>query len=550
VQRASVRGSDRESDRSRFEASLVTLIAFAQVDALDSELGASLRNSKQQNSSRRVAGDAVLKAGKPVVEHAPAADTKMRGDEPVARIQGREDSSKFGRVAASEFLEECQHPVVIEDVEGMGPFALRRFPAAKRLENIRLVGVPLKPQGPHFALDLARFALDLPQESRARLFSLVRVVVVALREIHERGFRMAQYERIEGLLGSDQVVEVPHPQTRFAQQRHDVPIRVRFGDQALKIRNSQPNGPSHSRIIAVGGGKGGAGKTLLSANLALGLADRGARVIIVDADLGGANVHTVLGVQPPAATLSDFISGALELDDLAVKTPFENLRLISGALDDIDAANPQYQQKMRLLRHLGRFDADFLLLDLGAGSAYNILDFFLIADHRLLVVRPEPTSVENAYRFLKAGFLRRLHNIGRAYGISDLVAEASKTKNTVDLHTPLDVMRAIEQRDKDAFVEISALMDAFAPHLIVNEVRDDEEADDTEVAEDMASGCRRFFGVNLQVLGTVPADPAVRRAVRQRQPLLRSEPESPAAIAIRTLAARLHMLADAAGNPG
>jgi flagellar biosynthesis protein FlhG len=302
----------------------------------------------------------------------------------------------------------------------------------------------------------------------------------------------------------------------------------------------------HSRIIAVGGGKGGAGKTLLSANLALGLAERGARVIVVDADLGGANVHTLLGVQPPMATLSDFINRERDLDDLAVETPFANLRLISGALDDIDAANPHYHQKMRLLRHLGNFDADFLLLDLGAGSAYNIIDFFLIADHRLLVVRPEPTSVENAYRFLKAGFLRRLHNIGRAYGITDLVEEASRTKNAVDLHTPLDVMRAIEARDPDAFQEINSLMDAFAPHLIVNEVRQDEEVDDTDVAEDMASGCRRFFGVNLRVLGTVPSDPAVRRAVRERSPVLRAEPESPAAVAIRTLAARLHMLGDAA----
>jgi flagellar biosynthesis protein FlhG len=246
----------------------------------------------------------------------------------------------------------------------------------------------------------------------------------------------------------------------------------------MELAAVKQTGQSHGgHIIAVGGGKGGAGKTMLSANLALGLAERGERVLLVDADLGGANVHTMLGVPPPEKTLSDFIHRKNELDELAVQTPYANLRLISGALDDIDAANPHYHQKTRLLRHLNTFETDFLILDLGAGSSHNIVDFFLIADQRLLVVRPEPTSVENAYRFLKAAFLRRLRNVGRAFGMVDLVEEASRTKNVSDLHTPADVMRAIHARDIDAWREIMVQMAAFDPWLIVNEVRRDEEAE-------------------------------------------------------------------------
>jgi flagellar biosynthesis protein FlhG len=300
------------------------------------------------------------------------------------------------------------------------------------------------------------------------------------------------------------------------------------------------SGRRPGRIVAVGGGKGGAGKTMLSANLALALAELGRRVLLVDADLGGANAHTVLGVSPPLVTLSDFISRRRSLEDVAVTTPFANLRLISGALDDLDGANAHYPQKMRLLRHLNGFDSDFLILDLGAGSAFTILDFFLIADHRVLVVRPEPTSVENAYRFLKAAFFRRLKNVGRAFGLSELVEEAAKGKNALDLHTPADLMRAIRDKDPEAWREISVQMDAFAPLLVVNEVRADlDDADDREVAADMASACRRFFGIRLEVLGSVPEDPEVRRSVRARVPLLRNAPTSPAAQATREIARRL-----------
>ncbi|HEY1101659.1 MAG TPA: P-loop NTPase, partial [Myxococcota bacterium] len=162
------------------------------------------------------------------------------------------------------------------------------------------------------------------------------------------------------------------------------------------------------RIVAVGGGKGGVGKTLVATNLALALARQQRRVLLVDADLGGANAHTVLGIAPPLVTLSDVISRKAAIDDVAVGTPYPNLRFISGALDDIGAANPQHAQKMRLLRQLSHADTDVVVLDLGAGTSFNTLDFFLIAHLGVLVVLPEPTSIENAYRFLKAAFFRRL----------------------------------------------------------------------------------------------------------------------------------------------
>ena len=293
------------------------------------------------------------------------------------------------------------------------------------------------------------------------------------------------------------------------------------------------------RIIAVGGGKGGVGKTLVSANLALALADRGHRVLLVDADLGGANAHTVLGMPPPLVTLSDAVERKATLSEIAVQTPYTNLRLVSGALDDIGAANPQHAQKMRLLRQISQVDTDFLVLDLGAGTSFNTLDFFLISSLGLLVVLPEPTSVENAYRFLKAAFFRRLAVVERALGIRALVEEARSQRNKHGIHTPADLMRAIVERDPETGRRLQEEMSRFVPRVILNQARVDGVTDDTHVAHDMASACRRFLGIRLDVFGTIPDDDAVKRAVRLRQPLRVAEPGSEVRRALDAIAGKV-----------
>ena len=156
-------------------------------------------------------------------------------------------------------------------------------------------------------------------------------------------------------------------------------------------------------IIAIGGGKGGTGKSFFASNLGVVLAKNNSRTLLIDADLGGANLHTCLGVQAPPYTLSDFVqSPSLRIEDVVVETPLRNLRLISGAQDILDIANPKYTQKVKLQRAIQSLDVEYIILDLGAGTTFNTLDFFLMADKGIVVVVPEPTSIENAYRFIKA----------------------------------------------------------------------------------------------------------------------------------------------------
>ena len=156
------------------------------------------------------------------------------------------------------------------------------------------------------------------------------------------------------------------------------------------------------RVLAVGGGKGGVGKSLISTNLAVSLAKAGARVVMLDADLGAPNLHTMFGIMRPDRTVEDFLSGRnASLDEVALPTPVANLRIIAGAEGARGSAHPTFQSKQKLLAELGRLAADVLLIDVGAGVDLDTIDFFNAADTRLVVLVPEITSLQNGYAFLK-----------------------------------------------------------------------------------------------------------------------------------------------------
>jgi flagellar biosynthesis protein FlhG len=290
------------------------------------------------------------------------------------------------------------------------------------------------------------------------------------------------------------------------------------------------------RIIAVGGGKGGIGKTLVSANLGIALAQAGMRVLLVDADLGGANLHTCLGVSQPSATLSDFVrSSKTRIEDIILPTGVPQLSLIAGAQDVLDAANIKYAQKQKLLRSLTALPVDYLLLDLGAGTSFNTLDFFLVADHGVLVVLPEPTAVENAYRFVKAAFFRKLQQVEAQYGIEDLVESALTTREG-NLRTPHDFIAQVRKEDPAAGARLEKDLMSFRIRLVVNQARTDA---DMTVGNAVVSAWKKFFGLEMDDLGAIRYDDEAWRAIRKRRPVLLERPESPAAQGLQRIAGRI-----------
>jgi flagellar biosynthesis protein FlhG len=285
------------------------------------------------------------------------------------------------------------------------------------------------------------------------------------------------------------------------------------------------------RVISIGGGKGGIGKSLISANLAIELARRGKRVVLVDADLGGANLHTTLGIDLPRRTLSDFIERKVaRIEDVVTPTGIENLGLVSGALDHLDAANPRYAQKMRFLRHVQQMDVDYAILDLGAGTHSNTLDFFLVSDHGILVLVPEPTAVENAYRFVKAAFWRRMRNVAQVYGYDPLLRSVMEGRS---FKSPVDLVATLSERDPEIGRNLARQLAAFRPRLVVNQAR---TAQDADIGRAVVSAWRKYFGLEMDFLGTISYEDEMWRAVRARRPLLVERPDIGAARAFASIA--------------
>lgn len=291
------------------------------------------------------------------------------------------------------------------------------------------------------------------------------------------------------------------------------------------------------RIWAIGGGKGGVGKSVLAANLGVVLAKRRQQVVVVDADLGGANLHTIFGLPDPELTLSDYIDRRVpHLHDIVLSTSIPGLHLVSGAHALLDMANPKHGQRTRILRHLQELEADFVILDLGAGTGINVLDFFLVSHRGILVVVPEPTSVENAYHFIKAAFSRKLKQTEprkRIAAALEQVAAASGGKRTKSAR---DLVADVMVIDPEAGAAVLAAAATFSASIIVNRAT---SASHDRLAAEMSMACREYYGIGVDALGTLPSDPMVARSVIDREPVAAVHPDSLFATAVRRLATNL-----------
>jgi|GEM_PF-1037245 flagellar biosynthesis protein FlhG len=238
-------------------------------------------------------------------------------------------------------------------------------------------------------------------------------------------------------------------------------------------------GPDHGgskagRILAVGGGKGGVGKSVASIVLASALSRRGEKVVLVDLDLGAANLHTYLGLHGDAPGIADFLMKRVSsLDELLMDTPLPGVRLISGARYYSGMANLTYQAKQKIIRHLKNLDADVVILDLGAGVHFDTIDFFAISHPSLLVLAPEPGSVLNAYSFLKECVFRHLTGIfGKHPDIGPEIRRA-QIEGGDETSFSLESFRAtIRKIDESVMPIVDEAVRMLRPAIIMNRVTD------------------------------------------------------------------------------
>jgi flagellar biosynthesis protein FlhG len=289
-------------------------------------------------------------------------------------------------------------------------------------------------------------------------------------------------------------------------------------------------------IWAIGGGKGGTGKTFLSAGLAIALSLERGNIVAVDADLGGPNLHTLLGVRENGRDLGDFVRNEVaRLEDIALPTSFPGLRLVRGSETTLFLANLNHYRKLKLIRQIKGLPANGVLIDLGTGSAFNTLDLFLTASPGILVVTPEPTAVENAYLFLKSCALRVLRAYARHFGIAgfDLKAAQWLESPSATLRSFMEILAA---GDGSAGQVLTAALNSFKVYLVVNKARDRK---DYHLGRSIVDVVRKFFLVDMDLLGTVPYDERVHWSLKRFSPFILDHPESEAAAAVRSMAERL-----------
>ncbi|MBW2605108.1 MAG: P-loop NTPase [Deltaproteobacteria bacterium] len=283
---------------------------------------------------------------------------------------------------------------------------------------------------------------------------------------------------------------------------------------------------STPKILAVGGGKGGAGKSVFSTIMAFWLARIGNRTVLMDVDLGGANLHTLLGIKSPDRTLNDFITRKFsDLEDICIDTSEKNLRLISGASDVLSLANPHFSQKIKLMTHLSRLDADYVVLDLGAGTSFNVLDFFLIAHKKIVVLTPEPTSIQNAYIFVRNAVYRKLSRLSsKNPSLQALIKIAMDPKNVLKIRTIKELFQFIEESDKNNIIEVlkKEIVDIHLG-VVTNMVKNEKEENAGRIVQIVAE---KYLTIPSTDLGCVSYDRHIHTMVSDMTPLINLDQSS------------------------
>ena len=289
-------------------------------------------------------------------------------------------------------------------------------------------------------------------------------------------------------------------------------------------------------IIPIGGGKGGVGKSFIAASLGALIAEQGPTVVLIDLDLGASNLHTVLGIRTPATGLGDFLNKQVpELEDAAVSTPIDNLLLISSCQCSVEIANLYYAQKLKLINAIRKLPFDYVLIDLGAGTNFNTLDFFLTTNKGLVICTPEPTSVENCFRFIKAVYLRRIKQIIKQHDF-DPIVKASVSDQGKKIFSSSELIKHVEQHDPEKLAELKTRIGKFEFKFLLNQLRRDADA---ALGRKIQTVCNRHFYSPFEFVGNVRFDEYVHKAVYQKKMFVTHYPESTAAVELKTIAEQI-----------
>ncbi len=272
------------------------------------------------------------------------------------------------------------------------------------------------------------------------------------------------------------------------------------------------------KILPVASGKGGVGKSVLVANLGISLASFGQRTVLVDLDLGGSNLHTYLGMKNRNLGLGNFIADkTVSFNDIRVRSPYPNLDFIPGDVLVTGAANLTYGQKRSIISNIEKLDADYVLLDLGSGSHFNTLDFFLMSNSGFLVTTPQAPAILNAYGFLKNAVFRLLQQTFSAHkGVTRFLSDIVKEKQPNATPSIVQIIEGIEKISRKAATTAREEIAKLRPSIIVSM---GDRPEDMEIVQSLRTLIEQRLAVTPICLGFLYFDYIVREAVSDTVPL-------------------------------
>jgi flagellar biosynthesis protein FlhG len=290
------------------------------------------------------------------------------------------------------------------------------------------------------------------------------------------------------------------------------------------------NASPQAHIIAIGGAKGGVGKSLLAANLGVHLAAQGKRTILVDLDLGGANLHLFLGIWSLERKVDDFLEKRYgSIEELLLPTKYGPL-LIGGGGGALGAANIHHARKLKLLRALRKLKADYIIIDLGGDTSFNMLDFYLAADTGVVLTTMDPASYLDAYNFIKVGLLRRLNRIfgpespyrqekdeQLAEIINSFVASTGSGRRVEAL---LDEVATTRPQGLQLLRHV---IETYRPRTVINMPAGDNDVD--ALAERLCKVSARMLSIDIAYLGQLAYDETIHQCTQNLVPHVARHPE-------------------------
>lgn len=278
------------------------------------------------------------------------------------------------------------------------------------------------------------------------------------------------------------------------------------------------------QIIPIASGKGGVGKSLLSANLAITLGQAGKKVILADLDLGASNLHLVIGQSSPKGGIGTYLTGQSSFEEIIKPTDYENVSFIAGDSEIPGLSSIKTAQKKALIKKFQSLDCDYLIIDLGAGTHLTILDLFLLSPQGIVVTAPTVTAILNGYLFLKNAVFRLMDtSFKKNSKASQLIEKLRQESNSLQkLYIP-KLIETIRQVDEESAVNFENKMKQFHPRLVMNMI---DEPKDADKALKIRRSCQQYLGLDVESLGIMYRDSLQDKALSSRLPVVVYKPNS------------------------